>query len=230
MLRSPGGSRAHGAAERTLLLGMLSFGMTPYKALIFDLGKVVFDLSFDRVFHAWAKASNKPADELKAAFQFDELFDQFEKAAVTPQHFRGELSKRLGLALTDHAFDAGWCGLYLATYSGIDGLLAQLKKQYQLVALTNTNCIHGPVWQLKYADTLRYFDRVFSSHELRARKPEAAAYHHVLDYLQVQPAEAIFLDDNQANVKGAAQLGLKTIWVTSYDQMTAALRSLDVLK
>lgn len=203
--------------------------MTPYKALIFDLGKVVFDLSFDRVFHAWARTSGKPADELRAAFRFDALFDQFETAAVTPPHFRAELSKRLGITLTDHEFDAGWCALYLAPYPGVEALLARLKKQYQLVALTNTNCIHGLVWQLKYTDTLRHFDRVFSSHELHARKPEAAAYRHVLDYLRVQPAEVVFLDDSPANVEGAAQLGLTTILVTSYDQMSAALCALGLL-
>ena len=200
-----------------------------YKALIFDLGKVVFDLSFERVFQSWAKASNRQVNELKARFQFDDLFDQFEKAAITPQYFRKELSNKLGLMLTDNEFDAGWCDLYLSTYPGIDALLAQLKKQYQVVALTNTNSIHSPVWKLKYAGTLRYFDHVFSSHELQARKPEATAYDRVLHYLQVQPAEAVFLDDSLDNVKGADQLGLKTILVTSYDQMTAELHALGVL-
>ncbi|MGI4736090.1 MAG: HAD family hydrolase [Janthinobacterium lividum] len=204
--------------------------MTTYKALIFDLGKVVFDLSFDRVFQAWARASIRQVDELKAAFRFDELFDQFEKAAITPPHFRREISTRLGLTLTDQEFDAGWCAVYLPTYPGINTLLAHLKQTYRLVALTNTNGIHSQVWKLKYADTLRHFDHVFSSHELRARKPEASAYQRVLDYLHLAPAEAVFLDDNLANVNGAARLGLKAILVTSYDQMTAELNTLGLLK
>ena len=203
--------------------------MTTYKALIFDLGKVVFDLSFDRVFQFWANASGRQADELKAKFRFDDTFDKFEKDEITPQEFRVEISSRLGLTLTDQAFDAGWCNLYLDAYRGIDNLLAQLKQQYQLVALTNTNSIHSDVWKAKYAHTLRYFQQVFSSHELKARKPDAKAYHLVLDYLQVKPQEAVFLDDNPANIQGAAQLGIKTILVTSYNQMTAELRVSGVL-
>jgi FMN phosphatase YigB (HAD superfamily) len=169
--------------------------MTSYKALIFDLGKVVFDLSFDQVFQTWAAASNRQVDELKAKFKFDEVFDQFEKAAIAPHEFRLAVSQKLNLTLSDHAFDAGWCALYRETYPGIDNLLAQLSPQYQLVALTNTNCIHSLVWKKKYASTLRYFQRVFSSHELQARKPEAPAYQHVLDYLQVTPQQVVFLDD-----------------------------------
>lgn len=203
--------------------------MTTYKALIFDLGKVVFDLSFDRVFQYWANASTGQYDELKGKFWFDDSFNKFEKAEITPKEFRAAISERLGLTLTDQMFDAGWCDLYLDTYPGIDSLLASLKERYQLVALTNTNSIHSTIWKAKYASTLRYFQKVFSSHELKERKPDAQAYQLVLDYLQVKPAEVVFLDDNLDNVKGADQLGIKAILVTSYEQMTAELQAMGLL-
>lgn len=203
--------------------------MNTYKAIIFDLGKVVFDLSFDRVFQFWAKASNKQLSEIKDKFQFDAIFDEFEKNEITPKEFRIAVSKKLSLALTDQDFDEGWCDLYLDTYPGIDNLLAKLSQHYQLVAMTNTNSIHSTVWQVKYADTLRHFQQVFSSHELKARKPDAQAYQIVLDYLQVLPQQAVFLDDNSANISGADQLGIKTILVTSYAQMTAELQALGLL-
>ena len=203
--------------------------MNLYKAVIFDLGKVVFDLSFDRIFWFWANASGRYYDEIKSKFQFDDLFDQFEKADVTPEEFRAELSKRLGLMLTDQEFDEGWCALYLDTYHGIDTLLADLQQKYRLVALTNTNIIHSSVWKAKYDNSLRYFEQVFSSHELRERKPNAKAYQIVLDYLRVEPQQAVFLDDNIDNIRGADQLGLKTILVTSCEQMTAELRTIGLL-
>ncbi|MGI4832471.1 MAG: HAD family hydrolase [Janthinobacterium lividum] len=148
---------------------------------------------------------------------------------MTPPEFRVEISKRLGLTLTDQAFDAGWCALYLDAYPGINTLLAELKQRHQLVALTNTNRIHSPIWQAKYAGTLRCFQRVFSSHELKARKPDAQAYQLVLDYLQVKPTQVVFLDDNLDNIKGARQLGMKTILVTSPEQMTAGLQAINLL-
>lgn len=203
--------------------------MIAYKAVIFDLGKVVFDLSFDRVFRYWAKASAKRYAELKGNFRYDEVFNKFEKDELTPEEFRAVISERLGLELTSQKFDAGWCDLYLDAYGGIDALLAELQPHYQLVALTNTNRIHSPAWQIKYARTLRYFQRVFSSHELKARKPDAKAYQLVLDYLQVQPEQAVFLDDNSENVQGARQLGIAAILVTSYEQMLADLNALGLL-
>ncbi|AMJ65272.1 HAD family hydrolase [Hymenobacter sp. PAMC 26628] len=203
--------------------------MNTYKAIIFDLGKVVFDLSFDKVFQFWANASSGQYAEIKSKFRFDDIFVKFEKDEITPKEFRVKISKRLGLTLTDQVFDEGWCDLYLDTYRGIDALLAKLKQHYQLVALTNTNSIHSGVWKIKYADTLRYFQKVFSSHELKERKPDAEAYQIVLDYLQVNPQQVVFLDDNIDNIKGADQLGIKTILVTSYEQMTAELRTIGLL-
>jgi epoxide hydrolase-like predicted phosphatase len=200
--------------------------MAAYKALIFDLGKVVFDLSFDNVFRFWASASGQQADALKSKFQFADLFDEFEKGKVSNEEFRAEISRRLDLTLTDQAFDEGWCALYLDAYEGIDELLGSLRNKYQLMALTNTNSIHAQVWKPKYRESLRHFDKVFCSHELKARKPEKQAYQIVLDYLGTEPGRTIFLDDSPANVAGAAQLGTKTILVESPQQMQADLREL----
>ena len=198
--------------------------METYEALIFDLGKVVFDLSFDKVFQFWVSVSGRHADAIRGKFQFDNFFDEFEKGEVSDKEFRAEISQRLGLKLTDQVFDEGWCSLYLDTYEGINELLASLKKQYQLVALTNTNSIHRQVWKVKYRDTLNHFDKVFCSHELKTRKPEAQAYQSVLDYLGTKPQRTIFLDDSYANTEGAAQLGIKTILVESQPKMQADLR------
>lgn len=115
--------------------------------------------------------------------------------------------------------------MYLDAYPGINQLLAGLQHNYQLVALTNTNSIHNNVWPSKYADTLQYFEKVFSSHELKERKPAAAVYQAVLDYLRVKPSQTIFLDDSIENINGAGQLGIKTILVTSYAQMVADLQA-----
>ncbi|MGI4760352.1 MAG: HAD family hydrolase [Janthinobacterium lividum] len=197
--------------------------MATCEALIFDLGKVVFDLSFDKVFQFWATASGQPVSAIESRFQFDELFDEFERGEISAPAFRAEISRRLNLELTDEIFDKGWCALYLTVYEGIDELLNNLKKHYRLVALTNTNSIHAQVWKVKYQASLSHFEKVFCSHELNTRKPEKRAYQTVLNYLETEPQRTIFLDDSSANTAGAAQLGIKNILVESPQQMHSDL-------
>ena len=204
--------------------------MTEYKALIFDLGKVVFDLSFDRVFQSWATLSNRHFDEIKNKFQFDQVFDKFEKNEVPAAQFRAAVSKQLNVTLTDEAFDKAWCDLYLDIYDNIDNLLIELKSGFRLVALTNTNIIHNKTWREKYADTLQHFEKIFSSQEMGTRKPERESYETVLNYLKCNPAETIFLDDNIVNIQGAEKLGIVSILVNSNAQMKNDLQRHGVLK
>ncbi len=190
------------------------------------MGKVVFDLSFDRTFAYWAGASGKDVNEIRNKFFFDSTSDKFERDEISPENFRRVISQQLELTLSDEEFDAGWCALYKDPYKGIEELLKSLKQHYQIAALTNTNLIHQPVWKAKYAGILKHFEMVFSSPELKTRKPEKEAYQIVLDHFKVQPSQTLFLDDNPQNITGAKTLGIATILVNSPEQMFSDLRML----
>lgn len=199
------------------------------KAIIFDLGKVVFDLSFDRTFQYWANSSGRTFNDIKNKFSFDSSFEKFERGEISPETFRRVICDKLDITLTNEAFDAGWCDLYLDTYPGIDNLLGSLKRNYKIGALTNTNLIHKKVWEPKYADTLKYFEGVFSSPDMQTRKPEKEAYQIVLDHFKVEPAQTLFLDDNAENIAGAEKLGIRTILVVTQEQMYNDLRTLGII-
>ena len=204
--------------------------MTDLKAIIFDLGKVVFDLSFDRVFQSWATSSGMPFDDIKIKFVFDELFYKFEKSEISEEQFREVVSRRLGIKLSDEEFDKGWCDLYLDKYSDIDNMLINLKSKYRIIALTNTNSIHNNVWRRKYANTLNHFEKILCSHELATRKPEREIFEIVLDYLNLKPEQTLFLDDNTDNINGAKKIGILTILVTSNAQMKKDINQFAIIE
>ena len=200
--------------------------MKRIKALIFDLGNVIFEFSFDRCFQYWAMASGKSFDEIKENFKFDEVFNQFERNDITPAEFQKQISSHLRINLSDAEFDNGWCNLYMDVFPGIDELLTGLKNKYRLIALSNTNIIHQKEWKIKYANILKHFETIFSSHELHSRKPEPGIYYAVLEKLKLKPHEVIFLDDMPENTAGANVLGIKTILVKSPEQMIKDLEGM----
>ena len=69
------------------------------------------------------------------------------------------------------------------------------------------------------APWLAPFSRKFFSCDLRAVKPEAAAYKSVLEALGASPAEVVFVDDRQVNVDGAQELGIRAVLFESPDQL-----------
>jgi len=59
--------------------------------------------------------------------------------------------------------------------------------------------------------------KVIESWKVRMRKPERRIYELTLRALNVQPNEAVFLDDFGVNLKSAKELGIRTIKVTDFD-------------
>jgi epoxide hydrolase-like predicted phosphatase len=200
----------------------------PYRALIFDCGGVIFHFSPHRVFDYWAKASGQDASSLEQKFGFGKTYEEFERGEIDAAVFRDRIMEMLDLKLCDEDFDNGWNSLYGGLVPGIEQLLQDLQKNYRLVALTNTNEIHARKWLIMCRPILNYFERVFSSHEIHARKPERKAYKIVLEYLGFDPDEVIFLDDNPKYVRTAAAMQIKSIQVASFAQMVRDLRDLGV--
>ena len=189
------------------------------KALIFDLGNVVFKISFDYALQYWAQAAKADFKQLKDNYAFDEYYDRFEKNQIAPSVFKNHLMSQLKIKFEGDAFERGWNSIYDEVIPGVPELLAELKKSYRLVALTNTNIVHYPAWVAKYAKELEIFERVFSSHVIKHRKPEPAAYQVVLDYLQMPPAQTWFFDDNPENVTAAQKMGINAVLVTTFEKM-----------
>lgn len=67
------------------------------------------------------------------------------------------------------------------------------------------------------------FDCHVFSCEIGVIKPSAAIYQHCLEGLAVEPAQAIFIDDREANVWGARELGIHGIQFESCEQLAGAL-------
>ncbi len=190
-----------------------------YKALIFDLGNVIFEVSFELSFRYWAEVSGQPVNSIREKFIFDEDYEGFEKNAIDPVQFRSRITKKLGMQISDEEFDAGWNNLYKDVYPGMDEFLGRMGKRYRLVALTNTNIIHETVWKPMFKDILRHFEHVYCSPAMECRKPEKEIYQKVLHDMHLDSSEVLFMDDNKDNILGAQNAGIDSILVVSSEQM-----------
>ncbi|UCF70180.1 MAG: HAD family phosphatase [candidate division WOR-3 bacterium] len=202
--------------------------MKKYRAIIFDCGGVIFDFHPNRVYEHWALVGGSDADSIERKFVLGETYQQFERGEIDASQFRKHISNMIELDINEAGFDDGWNSLYGDFVPGIERLLRHLAQSYRLVALTNTNEIHARKWRTMCAPVLPYFERVFSSHEMHARKPEREAYEIVLKYLILHPEEVIFLDDNPEYVSAAMRLNIDSIHVTSFGQMVEGLKNLGV--
>ncbi|HEX2039237.1 MAG TPA: HAD-IA family hydrolase, partial [Acidimicrobiales bacterium] len=87
-----------------------------------------------------------------------------------------------------------------------------------------TNNIAAPETRPELAEVMALFDVVVESSKVGLRKPEPAFYELACRLLDIEPHEAVFLDDLGVNLKPARAMGMTTIKVVDPD---TALRELE---
>jgi len=113
-------------------------------------------------------------------------------------------------------------------YEYSEGLVKQLKENgYKIYLLSNYSRWHF-INDSKKFRFLQYVDGGIISYEINHVKPEAEIYEALINKYNLNPEEAVFLDDLQENLEGAKLFGFHTIQVKSYEQTLIDLRNLRV--
>ncbi|MBI3374906.1 MAG: HAD-IA family hydrolase [Betaproteobacteria bacterium] len=197
----------------------------PVDALLFDLGGVVLEIDFGRVFSAWASFSGACADSIAARFRVDAPYEAHERGEIDAARYFASLRRSLGIDLPDEDFAAGWNALFVGEVPGVRSLLRQAAQAAPLYAFSNTNQAHAQYWMREYHEIVRPFRGLFLSSDLRLRKPAPAAFHAVAGRIGVAPQRIAFFDDLAENVEGARAAGLKAFQVRSAREIALALRN-----
>jgi putative hydrolase of the HAD superfamily len=105
------------------------------------------------------------------------------------------------------------------------GLIHELKKRYKIGLLTNAHhdFIDG---LLKSNHLLPLFDSVIVSSRVGVTKPNPAIFEIALEKLEVEPGEAVYIDDLERHASAASALGMQAILYQDFDQAKKALDSI----
>jgi len=198
-------------------------------ALLFDLGRVVFDIDFNQTLACWAgHAACEPA-QLGGRFSSrDEIYRRHERGEISDAEFFAALRTLLGIELSDAQFLEGWNAIFAGEIPGIEPLLARAAKRLPLYAFSNTNNAHVEYFPHVYAGVLGHFREMFLSSSIGLRKPDAEAYDHVVRAIGVPAERIVFFDDLAENIEGARARGLTAVHVRSPDDVAEALAELGI--
>jgi 2-haloacid dehalogenase len=112
---------------------------------------------------------------------------------------------------------------------GTVDILAELRGAgIRLLALSNWSAETFPVARERYP-FLGWFEGIVISGEVKAAKPDERIFRVLIDRHGVEPAETLFVDDNEPNVAAAAALGFATVRFTDPPALRAVLEQLGVL-
>lgn len=108
-------------------------------------------------------------------------------------------------------------------------ILSEVKeKGYPVYALSNWNkeLYDQTVQDFPFLD---WFDGKIISSEEKLKKPDETIYRLLLKRYNINPRQAVFIDDNQANIETAQRLGMHGIVFTSAGDLRKKLETLQIL-
>ncbi|NKB64286.1 MAG: HAD-IA family hydrolase [Gammaproteobacteria bacterium] len=98
-------------------------------------------------------------------------------------------------------------------YDGVLEMLEYVSQHYTVISITNGNA------DVNQVGLGKYFDFGITASLAGAAKPDPVIFNKALSWGDFQPHEVIHIgDDPIRDVRGAANLGMKTIWVNTRQQ------------
>jgi putative hydrolase of the HAD superfamily len=185
------------------------------KNILFDFGGVFYDLDFSKTSEAFKALGFTDFDNQFTQYQADTLFQQLETGAISPEVFFSKIQSLLPVPVTQEQIRDAWNALLLGYRSTSLAYLAELKKEYQLFLLSNTNQIHYDYFtaqlleQTPYPSLESFFTKTYYSQQVGLRKPDIEVFEHILKDAGIKAEETLFIDDSYTNFPNAEKLGMK---------------------
>ena len=206
------------------------------EAVIWDFGGVLSTSPFE-AFTRFERERGLPGDIIRrtnASNHLENAWAKFERAEVDIETFdRLFAEESLALGAEVRGKDV------LPLLSGdlrpeMVEALKRIKAKFKTGCITNNlpaNAIGSTSGRSLYiAEVMVLFDHIIESAKIGLRKPDPRIYAMMVEALNVDPKNCVYLDDLGVNLKPAREIGMTTIKVLNAQQAIADLETATGLK
>jgi putative hydrolase of the HAD superfamily len=197
------------------------------RAVLWDVGGVIFSSPFE-AFARYERENGLPADfirTLNATNSDTNAWAKLEQSAVSIDEFCALFEAEARAAGGElKALDVLGC---LSGDIRPEMLEAVKRCRQHLKTAMLTNNFSGEERDASSAmhELTQLFDVVIESSKVGVRKPDPRFYEMACKELEIEPSEAVFLDDLGVNLKPAKAMGMTTIKVVTPQQALADLEA-----
>ena len=200
----------------------------PGKVVVFDYGEVISVTPTEEDRSALTALAGGDAEVFWPAYWRHR--DALDQGTLSIQAYWRGIEKELGETWGDATIHRLWLADFRSWLSidheTLDVLIDLKEGGTRMALLSNAGRDFGSYFRHGTLGDL--FEKVFVSGELGTIKPSPEIFEHVMAELGVTPPETVFIDNKEANVRGAEELGIAGHVFTSAADLRAYLESLAV--
>jgi epoxide hydrolase-like predicted phosphatase len=195
------------------------------KAIIFDFGGVVITNGTKTFTGILAERYGVPLDSFS---HLDKgIGSDYRRGKITRHEFWNQVFKDLHISGDIDSLEEEWVSHYKTIRETI-AMIEELRKKYKVYYLSDNR--RDRVEKINNNNTFLHLfeDGIFSS-EVGIRKPDPEIYKLALQKANVEPKEAVFIDDKEKNLIPAIGLGMHGIHFTEPSIVRKELQKLGIL-
>ena len=199
--------------------------MKKYKTIIFDLGAVILNINYQNTIDEFTKLGVKNAANFYSKKVQTDLFNQIETGAISSDEFLQALQKETKNSNIKQ-IEQAWNAMLLDLPEERLRLIKELKEDYTIFLLSNTNAIHINAFKKKLGDKKwlafrELFDKIYLSHEVGLRKPDVEIFKYILKEQKLKSKEVFFIDDSPQHIASARKIGINCHHLSDDEDITA---------
>lgn len=199
----------------------------PYRAILFDLGRVLVDFDQDIIAKRLIERSTKSFNEVLAFYQKTNIIYDFESGKLNPEQVLQSVNECFGLSLEMEEFKSLWSDIFFESKE-MEKVVDALRGRFRLFIISDTNILHYEHIAARFP-VIHKFEEHILSFKVGVRKPDPKIFEAALKRASCSAKEAIFIDDKEKNVEGARRLGITGIVHSSVEETRRELVRLGVL-
>jgi putative hydrolase of the HAD superfamily len=180
----------------------------PGRVVVFDYGEVISFSQSDEDRQRLVAAAGVPADGFWAAYGAER--DDLDQGLISTTEYWLRIGRACGVEWDLPKAQVLWSLDFRAWTSAdpaVVRVVADLRDGGTRVALlSNAAPDYGAAF--RFSPMGQLFEQAFVSGELLLLKPDPAIYRHAAAALGVDPSTMVFIDNREANVRGAESIGV----------------------
>jgi len=197
------------------------------KVIIFDIGGVLMssERSFDGIYEEFATVIGAPPEKIVKLH--NDYLDRMLYGKFSAAQFFALIKKQFHITGDLKKIWMNVAMKHITLNAELLEMVDLLRVHQKTAILSNVSQIRGFVDER--FDLYAHFDRSFLSYKLKMQKPSKKIFNYVLKAMKVKPQETLFVDDKEANLRVARELGIKCIQFNNNAQLRTELTPFGLL-
>jgi glucose-1-phosphatase len=192
--------------------------------IYFDLGRVLLDFDFSRLYHQMSEVSGVESEKIRQFFAETQIARKMETGHAAEDDFFNLFSDATGARVDRDAFRMAINDIFELNWSILPLVTALKRAGLRIGILSNTFATHWDYIRNRYYGLIEMFEVTVTSFEARSMKPDPEIYQLAVEKAGVAAENLFFTDDLPENIEGACAMGIDAVLFENAAQLTSDLQ------